>query len=66
MKLTQLYESHDLVPDCYGNKPGQYCDPKGKAKTVGTGDMSFHTTGTKGRDKFINKLNKGKKKKSKK
>ena len=34
MKLSMLYEYLDLVPGCYGDAPGAYCDPKGKAKKL--------------------------------
>ncbi len=65
MKLTMLYEYLDLVPGCYDSEPGAYCDPKGKAKVIGSGDMSHLTGGTKDRDKFLKTMS-PKKKKSKK
>ena len=61
-----LYEYLDLKPNCYGDEPGQYCDPKGEAKVVGSGDMSHLVGGTADREKFLKSTSTKKKKKKKK
>ena len=67
MKLSRLYESHDIAQSACDF----YCDPKAKAagstkkvvRNGGKDDMSFLVGGKKDRKRFAGKMNKPKGKK---